>query len=81
MQERADRIEKFSVAELVNLRSDLMRSGLDSRQAAEILSTFLIGRGYGVDSQRVAEAALRIERPGCTTECMQTELENLALIM
>ncbi|HCT59849.1 hypothetical protein [Acidobacterium capsulatum] len=81
MQEKVDRIEKFSVAELANLRAELMRSGLDSRQAAEILSTFLIGRGYGVDSQRVTEAALRMERSGCTTDCMQAELESVALIM
>jgi len=81
MQRKTDHIEKFTVAELANLRADLLRSGLDSRQAAEILSTFLIGRGYGVDSQHVAEAALRIERAGCSTECVQAELERVALIM
>ena len=81
MQGNADHIEKFSVAELANLRTELLRSGLDSRQAVEILSTFLTGRGYGVNSQMVMEAALRMERSGCSVECMQAELERVALMM
>lgn len=80
MNLRPDQIEKFSSAELTNLRADLLRAGIDSRQAAEILTTFLMGRGYGVDSQRVMDAALRIERLTCSQECMQAELERVALV-
>ena len=81
MMDSNGRVEKFSVSELANLRSELMQSGLDSWQAAEVLSTFLIGRGYGVDSQSVREAALRLEMSNCSFECMQAELERVALVM
>jgi len=80
MNTRPDQVEKFSTAELANLRADLLRAGIDSRHAAEILTTFLMGRGYGVDSQRVTEAALRMERMTCSHECMQAELERVALV-
>jgi hypothetical protein len=81
MNSRPDQVEKFSTAELANLRADLLRSGIDSRHAAEILTTFLMGRGYGVDSQKVMEAALHIERITCSRECMQAELERVAMVM
>ena len=80
MNTRPDQVEKFSAAELANLRADLLRAGIDSRQAAEILTTFLMGRGYSVDSQRVAEVALQIERMTGSPECMQAELERVALV-
>ncbi len=44
------KIEKFSARELLNLRNELLQSGIDSWQAAEVLSGFLTGRGYGVSS-------------------------------
>ncbi|MGC8548220.1 MAG: hypothetical protein ACP5M4_00855 [Acidobacteriaceae bacterium] len=81
MNLRPDQVEKFSAAELTNLRTDLLRAGIDSRQAAEILTSFLMGRGYGVDSQRVMDAALHIERMTCNADCMQAELERVAMVM
>ena len=44
------KIEKFSARELLNLRNELLQSGIDSWQAAEVLSGFLTGRGYGVSA-------------------------------
>jgi len=76
-----DGIEKFAEADLFSLRSDLLQSGLDSWQAAELISAFLAGRGYGVSSNAARKAASRIEQVGCTLECMQTELEKLAMVM
>lgn len=81
MRERNDRVEKFSVSELANLRSELMQSGIDSWQAAEVLSTFLVGRGYGVDSRNVRDAVIRMEMANCSIERMQEELERVALVM
>lgn len=75
------RIEKFPIAELSSLRSDLARPGLDLRQCSEILSNFLAERGYGSNHQHLAAAARRIERLGCTVECVQHELERVALSM
>ena len=41
--------ERFTVTELSALRSDLIQGGMvDSREAAELLQVFLMGRGYGV---------------------------------
>lgn len=79
--EYTSHIEKFSAAELSDLREDLQQSYLDSWQAAEIVSSFLSGRGYGVNQNAVPDAVSRIERSGCNIECMQCELERVALVM
>ncbi len=74
--------ERFSVMELAALRSDLMQSGMiDSRDAAELLQVFLMGRGYGVSPQAAMDAAGRVEISGCSLPVLQRELEGLALVM
>jgi hypothetical protein len=74
--------ERFSVNELTALRNDLLQGGLiDSREAAELLQVFLMGRGYGVSPQAAFDAAGRVEMSGCSIPVLQTELENLALVM
>ena len=44
-------VEKFTATDLLGLRAELLRSGVDSFQAAEIVCSFLSGRGYGISSQ------------------------------
>jgi len=75
------RVEKFALNELTNLRNELMESGLDSFQAAQVLSTFLAGRGYGIGTEQARAAVLRLENSGCSYDCMQRELERIALVM
>lgn len=75
------KIEKFAANELINLRSELMQSGIDMWQAAEVLAAFLAGRGYGVIPEQARDAVLRLEGAGCTHECIQSELERVALVM
>jgi hypothetical protein len=75
------KIEKFSARELVNLRTELLQSGIDTWQAAEVLSGFLTGRGYGVSAAHARDAVTRLEEMGCKLDCMQQELENLAFVM
>jgi hypothetical protein len=75
------RIEKFAATELATLRDELMQSGLDYWQAAEVLSVFLVTRGYGVNSQQARDAVLRMDGGTCSYECMQVELERVALVM
>ncbi len=75
------RIEKFPVSELAGLRTELLQSGRDSWQAAEFVTTFLSGRGYGADPAMVREAVLRLETGACNVECMQRELEGVARVM
>ena len=76
-----DRVEKFSAAELANLRRELLQSGIDSWQAAEVVANFLSGRGYGVDSSQVRDAMARLESSGCQPACMQEVLEQVAYVM
>ncbi len=73
--------EKFSVPELTALRNELIHGGLDTRQAAELLQAFLIGRGYGVSREAAFDASIRVGGAGCSLESIQKELEGLALVM
>lgn len=74
--------EMFSSTELSALRNDLLQGGLcDSREAAELVQVFLIGRGYGVSPQAAMDAVGRVEMSGCSLPVLQHELENLALVM
>ena len=74
--------ERFTVMELAALRNDLLQGGmLDSRDAAELLQVFLMGRGYGVSQQAAMDAAGRVEISGCSLPVLQRELEGLALVM
>lgn len=77
----SDKVEKFAPNELTSLRNELMQSGIDTWQAAEVLSAFLAGRGYGVILEQARDAVLRLEAPGCSHESMQSELERVALVM
>ena len=74
-------IEKFAATDLSSLREELMQSGLDSWQAAELIGAFLNTRGYGVSNHAARHAATRIESVGCSLKSMQEELEKLALVM
>ena len=73
--------DKFTPSDLLGLRSELLQSGLDSFQAAEILSSFLSGRGYGISSQEARHVASCIEGNGCKPEHIQAELERVARVM
>ncbi len=72
-------VERFSLPEMSALRSELLQSGLDSLQSAEVLQVFLMGRGYGVSPQAARDAVCRVEVSGCSLEAIQQELEGLAL--
>lgn len=74
-------VERFTPTDLLNLRSELLQSGADSFQSAEIVCNFLSGRGYGVSKHEARDAASRIEGPGCTPERIQAALEQVALAM
>jgi hypothetical protein len=79
--ESSSRIEKFSAIELGNLRTELMQSAIDSRQAADVLSSFLTGRGYAVSLQRARDAVARLEGTDRTLDGIQQELERVAQVM
>lgn len=74
-------VERFTPTDLLTLRNELLQSGVDSFQAADIVRNFLSGRGYGVSKHEARDAASRIEGPGCTAEHIQAALERVALAM
>jgi hypothetical protein len=71
----------FPLSDLSGLREELMQTGLDSWQSAELISTFLSGRGYGVSGQAARNVVSRIAATGCSLDCMQDELKKLAMAM
>lgn len=73
-------IEKFSVAELTNLRHELLRGQLDSWQAAELAANFLAGHGYGASAENLRQAIVSLEVSRCSTDCLQAALEGVAYI-
>lgn len=73
--------EKFTPSDLMGLRSELLQSGLDSFQAAEILTSFLSGRGYGISCNEARNVASKIEGSGYKPEHIQQELERVARVM
>jgi len=74
-------VEKFTEMELSTLRNELSKEGLDSWQAAEVLSVFLVGRGYGVNPENARSIISRLEGGRCNYDCMQAEIEKLAWVM
>jgi hypothetical protein len=81
IKDNAAHIEQFAEADLTGLREDLMKSGLDSWQAADLISSFLAARGYGVSTQDARKAAFRMESISCSLRCLQEELEKIAQVM
>jgi hypothetical protein len=75
-----NQIEQFPVSDLNGLREELRRSSLDSWQSADLISSFLSGRGYGVSTDAARIAVSRIEFVS-SLQSMQEELEKLALVM
>jgi hypothetical protein len=75
------RVERFAEADLNHLREELLQSGLDSWQAADLISSFLMARGYGVSKQDARTAAFRMESIDCSLGCLQEELEKIAQVM
>ena len=74
-------IEKFPTLELQELRDGLLQQGLDSWQAADLISSFLAGRGYGVSRQSARDVVLRSEGNTYSIDGIQAELEKLAMVM
>lgn len=74
-------VEKFSEMELSCLRNELMQASLDNWQAAQVLSVFLLDRGYGISPEHARRAVTRLEGGRCGFDCMQAEIEKVAWVM
>ncbi len=80
-QEDRTYVEKFTPTDLMTLRGELLQSGVDSFQAAQIVCNFLSGRGYGISTDEARDAASKIELHGATADHIQAELERVARAM
>ena len=74
-------VERFTPTDLLTLRNELLQSGVDSFQAAEIVANFLTGRGYGCSSHEARGVVSNIEVSGVTAEHIQAQLERVARVM
>jgi hypothetical protein len=72
--------EQFPPDQLFTLRRELMKSGLDSFQAGELITAFLAQHGYGVSHTEARDAASRIESVNFSLPRLQEELERIAFI-
>ena len=78
---KESKVEKFSTSELTNLRNELLESQIDSWQAANVVSAFLVGRGYGADAVAIRAAVTRLEAFSGSMDAMQEALEAMAYVM
>jgi hypothetical protein len=74
-------IEKFAAADLSDLRGELLQAGLDSRQVAELIRSFLTQRGYGVCFDASHSAALNSTVLFGPLQRIQETLEQVAVLM
>jgi len=72
---------KFTQEDVADLRSDLLSSGLDNWQAAELITSFLAARGYGVSTEGARQVASHVDASNSSLETMRHELEQIALPM
>jgi len=77
----AAKIEKFHTNDLAMLRVMLMKSRTDSWQAAELVSDFLAGRGYGVNPKAMRTAVAELAMLRDSHDAMQSVLETVAYVM
>jgi len=74
-------VEKFTPTDLLQLRSELLQSDVDTFQAAQIVTNFLSGRGYGVNADEARKVVANIDGFGCSPDCIQAQLERVARVM
>ncbi len=72
---------KFTAEDVAALRSELLQSGLDSWQAAELVSSFLAARGYGVSSEAARGVVTHMDSFHSNLAGMHAALEQVALVM
>ena len=75
------KIEKFTPTDLATLRGELRKTKMDSWQAADRVSSFLAGRGYGVNASTMRTAAPHLQILAGSHEVMQSMLEKVAYVM
>ena len=71
--------EKFDGLDIEALRSDMLQSGADFRDTAEMLQAFLWGHGYGVSRQAAIDSACKVAGAGCAIHVIEDELDRLSL--
>lgn len=75
------KVERFSMSELTSLRNELLEYRSDSWQAADVVSAFLVGRGYGVNTATMRHAVDNIDAFCGSINAMQAALEAVAYVM
>jgi hypothetical protein len=71
-------IERFTATDLATLRAELLQSGVDSFEAAQLVANFLSGRGYGISTDEARCVASSVDGLSGNVERLQAELERVA---
>lgn len=71
----------FPISDLAGLRDELLQSGLDTWQVAELIAGFFASHGFGISHIEARSAASRVSVLCGSLDGMRTELERLALPM
>ena len=72
---------KFTQEDVADLRSELLGSGLDHWQAAELVTSFMAARGYGVSAEGARSVASGLDATQVSLEIMHQRMEQIALVM
>ena len=72
---------KFTQEDVADLRSELLSSGLDNWQAAELVTSFMVTRGYGVSAEGARSVAYGLDASQICLESMHQRMEQIALFM
>jgi hypothetical protein len=71
----------FPISDLAGLRDELLQSGLDTWQVAELIARFFASHGFGISHDKARSAAARVSALCGSLDGMKTEFERLALPM
>lgn len=71
--------EKFAAHDLQELRHQILAMGADYDGAAEVIQTFLTGRGYGISPESARHAVVAFGAEGCSLGSIRELLNAAAL--
>ena len=81
MTDYASQDGKFTQEDIADLRTELLGSGLDNWQAAELVTSFMAARGYGVSTESARSVATGLDASQLSLESMHQQMELIALVM
>jgi len=73
--------EKFSAFEVASLRNHLLRCGMDTFEAGDMIKMFVAHHGYAISTEMAREVASKLENNVNNIACFHERLETATLVM